>query len=214
MCEARQARGKASSPDCTGQAALPRGSPNCATLTVWQEKAQVKQLINGPLGQELPLANCICNQRDPVKALPRACHVQKATNFEPHCLKLKRVSICRDEGALMLDVVRTLPLYPEIASIMKGEATSLLHAKHGCCCFQFHVGAYRHGPHKGFCRATMSHPNRARLLNCFVTHLHGQHSWTTTAALFNYDAPPHVDKSNVEQPNLITFLSCSNASST
>ena len=37
----------------------------------------------------------------------------------------------------------------------------------------FYVGAYRHGPHKGLCRATMTHPNTARLRNCFVTHLHG-----------------------------------------
>ncbi|CAE7333745.1 unnamed protein product, partial [Symbiodinium microadriaticum] len=87
----------------------------------------------------------------------------------------------------------------------KPRHASMQHTHDGSS--SFYMGAYKHGPHKGLCRATMTHPNTARLLNCFITHLHGQHQWTTTAVLFNYKAPAHIDRHNGPQPNLVTSLS-------
>ena len=71
----------------------------------------------------------------------------------------------------------------------------------------FTFGAYSKGPFSGLCRMTLTHPNTARLLNFLIIHLCPGHRWATVGVMYNCCMPPHIDRGNSSEPNLVTSLS-------
>ena len=54
---------------------------------------------------------------------------------------------------------------------------------------------------------TLTHPNTARLLNFLIIHLCPGHGWATVGVMYNCCMPPHIDRGNSSEPNLVTSLS-------